>query len=239
MDDFSIAIWNKNRVVVAISLGVWMTNIAFLIQGESARLSLNLFVCQESHTDSFEFRYCPGKYGNLLYPSMAQLCLQLRSTWVPAEKRCVVYDTESNKPNIIVTLITDIMLLLIMLVGLLRLRRYGVGTFGLGQLLWKQVGFSVRAVALHSLMHTRFQGCYFTLHCYLRRGYASGMSRFCSTSSIFSLQYVTGVYFLGSERYLSPARSVDDESALNAILLQTQTRLTLYVCFFATLTDIE
>lgn len=61
MDAFSIAIWNKNRVVVAISLGVWMTNIAFLIQGESQRLSLSLSVCQESHTDSFEFRYCPGK----------------------------------------------------------------------------------------------------------------------------------------------------------------------------------
>jgi hypothetical protein len=28
------------------------------------------------------------------------------------------------------------------LIGLLRLRRYGVGTFGLGQLLWKQVGIS-------------------------------------------------------------------------------------------------
>jgi hypothetical protein len=59
--------------------------------------------------------------------------------WVPAQKQCVVYDTESNKPNIIVTLITDIILLLIMLVGLLRLRRYGDGTFGLARLLWKQV----------------------------------------------------------------------------------------------------
>jgi len=39
MDDFSMAIWNKNRVVVAISLGVWMTNFAFLIQGEFGRLS--------------------------------------------------------------------------------------------------------------------------------------------------------------------------------------------------------
>jgi hypothetical protein len=43
-----------------------------------------------------------------------------------------------------------------MLIGLLRLRRYGVGTFGLGQLLWRQVGISVGAVALHSLMHSPF-----------------------------------------------------------------------------------
>lgn len=51
----------------------------------------------------------------------------------------MVYNTESNKPNIIVTFIADIILLLIMLVGLLRIRRQGGGTFGLGQLLWKQV----------------------------------------------------------------------------------------------------
>ncbi|KAI0279432.1 hypothetical protein BGY98DRAFT_968908 [Russula aff. rugulosa BPL654] len=93
-----IAIWNKNKVIIVISFGVWMTNIAFLIQGIA----------------------------------------RLRSTWLPAQERCVVHDTECNKPTIIVTLITDIMLLLIMLVGLLRLRRYGVGTFGLTQLLWKQ-----------------------------------------------------------------------------------------------------
>jgi hypothetical protein len=40
MCDSSIAIWNKNRVVVAIAVGVWVINIAFLIQGESERLSL-------------------------------------------------------------------------------------------------------------------------------------------------------------------------------------------------------
>ena len=75
---------------------------------------------------------------------------------MPAQQCCVLHDTESNKPNIIVTLITDITLLLIMLIGLLRLRRFGVGTFGLGQVLWKQVGVSVGAVALHFLMHLPF-----------------------------------------------------------------------------------
>ena len=52
---------------------------------------------------------------------------------------CTVVNIESNKLNIIVTLITDITLLIIMLVGLLRLRRYGAGTLDLGRLLWKQV----------------------------------------------------------------------------------------------------
>jgi hypothetical protein len=38
-----------------------------------------------------------------------------------------------------VVLVTDIALLLIMLVGLFRLRREGGGTFGLSQFLWRQV----------------------------------------------------------------------------------------------------
>jgi len=93
-----IAIWNKNRVVAAISLGVWVTNIAFIIQGVA----------------------------------------RIRAAWVLKARMCAVLNIESNKLNIIVTVITDITLLLIMLVGLLRLRRYGAGTFGLGRLLWKQ-----------------------------------------------------------------------------------------------------
>ncbi len=52
MNDPSIAIWNKNRVVVAISLGVWMINVGFLIQGESEWLSLRLPVSRESHTNA-------------------------------------------------------------------------------------------------------------------------------------------------------------------------------------------
>jgi hypothetical protein len=35
--------------------------------------------------------------------------------------------------------VTDIFLLLMMLIGLLRLRSHGGGTFGLTQLLWQQV----------------------------------------------------------------------------------------------------
>jgi len=48
-------------------------------------------------------------------------------------------NTEENKPNIIVTLVTDIVLLLIVLIGLLRLLRNSGGSFSLGRLLWKQV----------------------------------------------------------------------------------------------------
>jgi hypothetical protein len=52
---------------------------------------------------------------------------------------CAIPNIEAGVLNIMVILITDVTLLLIMLVGLLRLRRYGAGNLGLGQLLWKQV----------------------------------------------------------------------------------------------------
>jgi len=51
----------------------------------------------------------------------------------------VVENNESHSLTLIAMVVTDIALLLIMLVGLLRLRRHGGGTFGIAQLLWKQV----------------------------------------------------------------------------------------------------
>ena len=53
---------------------------------------------------------------------------------------CSAANIETNKPNIIVMVISDIILLVTMLVGLLRLRRNGGGRFGLASLLWEQVG---------------------------------------------------------------------------------------------------
>lgn len=63
-----MAIWNKNRVVVAVSLGVWVTNIAFLIQGEFGRLSLDL----SDARNLIQTRLNPGiarvNDENILYP---------------------------------------------------------------------------------------------------------------------------------------------------------------------------
>ena len=85
---------------------------------------------------------------------------------MPEQEGCIVVNTESTKLNIIVTLVTDVILLLIMLVGLLRIRRYGCGKFGLGYLMWKQVGFSV-ALAL-PFVNSLFspQGCRLALSCH-------------------------------------------------------------------------
>ncbi len=57
-----------------------------------------------------------------------------------AEGICLATNIETSKPNIIVMFISDMILLVTMLVGLLRLRRNGGGRFGLASLLWEQVG---------------------------------------------------------------------------------------------------
>ncbi|KAH9964891.1 hypothetical protein BC827DRAFT_897028 [Russula dissimulans] len=67
-----IAIWNKNRIIVTISVGVWLVNVAFIIQG----------------------------------------IVRLRSTWNPVRRTCTAVNTEESKLNIIVTFVSDIVLLL-------------------------------------------------------------------------------------------------------------------------------
>ncbi|KAF8489241.1 hypothetical protein F5888DRAFT_1808899 [Russula emetica] len=104
-----IAIWNKNRLVVGTAITVWATNVSVIIFG-----NLN----------------------NLKPSRLTQI--QIRSSWEPVLQGCIVLNTEKNKSSIIVTLISDIVLLLIVLIGLLRLLHDGGGTFALGRLLWKQ-----------------------------------------------------------------------------------------------------
>jgi len=63
---------------------------------------------------------------------------RLRSAWVPVQQTCAETNLPSSKLNLIAIPATDISLLLIMLVGLFRLRGEGMGMAGLGRLLWKQ-----------------------------------------------------------------------------------------------------
>jgi len=63
---------------------------------------------------------------------------RLRSEWVSAILTCVANTSSSNMATVISVPVTDIILILMMLFGLLRLRRNGGGTFDLAQLLWKQ-----------------------------------------------------------------------------------------------------
>jgi len=94
----NIAIWNGQKIVIAITTGIWLANIGFFIQ------------------------------------SLARV----RTSWDPLLSTCAVLDIHSTKLNTITTLVTDIALLLIMLIGLLRLGFHEPGVYGLGRLMWRQ-----------------------------------------------------------------------------------------------------
>jgi len=61
----------------------------------------------------------------------------LRSAWVPEQSVCGVLNTDSSNKNALATLVSDVVLLVTMLVGLLRLRRKDIMS-GFVHLLWKQ-----------------------------------------------------------------------------------------------------
>ncbi|KAF8504759.1 hypothetical protein F5888DRAFT_781973 [Russula emetica] len=66
-----------------------------------------------------------------------QSIVRIRAIWEPGTT-CLVPNLHIYELNILVTLATDIILLLIMFFGLLRLGFHERGAFGLGRLLWKQ-----------------------------------------------------------------------------------------------------
>jgi hypothetical protein len=78
------------------------------------------------------------------------ITLQLRSIWLP-DQGCIIInpDVDEYKANLISVLITDIVLLIIMLLGLIRLRCHEGGAFRLRHILWKQVQFSLGMVLIH------------------------------------------------------------------------------------------
>ncbi|KAI0287047.1 hypothetical protein BC826DRAFT_76840 [Russula brevipes] len=93
-----VAIWNRNKVVVAIAAIIWLTNGAILIQGT----------------------------------------VQFRAVRVPERNSCAILDHNGLKHIIVAAFVTDTVLLLIMFLGLLRMRLYGSDTLALGRLMWKQ-----------------------------------------------------------------------------------------------------
>jgi hypothetical protein len=64
---------------------------------------------------------------------------QLHIVWEPVAKSCVITNVRVCETSMLSCFVTDSLLLLIMLVGLLRLRRRG-SSFELWSFLWKQVG---------------------------------------------------------------------------------------------------
>jgi len=64
--------------------------------------------------------------------------VRLRSTWSPELNTCALLNLETTKPTVIGSLTTDIALLFIMLIGLIRMRLKTGTVFGLAHILWKQ-----------------------------------------------------------------------------------------------------
>jgi len=67
-----------------------------------------------------------------------QFLARLRSAQAPGQLTCVQVNLESTLLNLIAVPFTDIALLLIMLIGLLRLRGHGGSMFGITKVLWRQ-----------------------------------------------------------------------------------------------------
>jgi hypothetical protein len=79
--------------------------------------------------------------------------LQVRAVWVPTARACTTTNPVLVRDLSVSTLVTDVSLLLIMLTGLLRLRRGDKSFFELEYVLWKQVGHCSSAAgrdAIHS-----------------------------------------------------------------------------------------
>ncbi|KAF8492442.1 hypothetical protein F5888DRAFT_916436 [Russula emetica] len=93
-----IAIWNRHKAVMATSIIIWGTGVAFHINA----------------------------------------VVQVRSTWNPLVAECLFITTEKSTLGLTPSFFADLVLILIMLVGLLLLRRHGGGTLGLTPILWKQ-----------------------------------------------------------------------------------------------------
>jgi len=70
--------------------------------------------------------------------SQIQAVVRIRAKWIPEADACAVVNLRITKFNILVSLGTDIILLLIMFFGLHRLGFHERSALGLGHLLWKQ-----------------------------------------------------------------------------------------------------
>ncbi|KAN0116418.1 hypothetical protein V8E52_006037 [Russula decolorans] len=94
----TIAIWNRNKVVVTLTIIVWGTTVGIHL-----------------HTIAL-----------------------VHVVWYSTQLACGPVKNNSNALGFIATIIANMVLLLIILAGLLDMRRGGGGAFGLTRLIWKQ-----------------------------------------------------------------------------------------------------
>jgi hypothetical protein len=136
---------------VVIAICAWNSNIAFFVYSKSTPSPHHLYNRSENSWAIFLNRYRTGECSHTWFLGSCRFtCLQIRATWEPTHSVCVVLNTEVTTKTILGVLVSDVVLLLTMLVGLLRLRVYGT-MFALGKFLWRQVG-SGPFYALRSLI---------------------------------------------------------------------------------------
>jgi len=68
---------------------------------------------------------------------LIQAAVEIRAVWLNTQVTCIGDQRRNDPQSLVSMLVTDVSLLLVMLVGLFRVRRRG-GTFGLAQVLWRQ-----------------------------------------------------------------------------------------------------
>jgi hypothetical protein len=101
---------------------------------------------------------------------------QTRSVCVSAPAPCMMANVKCNKLTILVYTVTDLALLLIMFVGLLRMSPDGVGTLSLASLLRKQVDVAVVGHGSHNSLTLvpSYEGRDLALACHRRCDLAEG-----------------------------------------------------------------
>ncbi|OBZ65988.1 hypothetical protein A0H81_14019 [Grifola frondosa] len=102
-----IAIFNRKMLVVIFVTAAVLTNIALLLYGKQA-----LYQCSE-HFEFTKTRCIPGiiEHGE--------------SFWDPETMSCVFVGTDKNRLNIVVTFVSDVLMLIVMVIGIWRIRGNG------------------------------------------------------------------------------------------------------------------
>ena len=134
----SIAIWNKNKAVVTLTLIVWGTAAGFNLHSKS--LPVAPVEDLESHKNVAGNSYCDCEWPiSIILDPLGLSHSEVHTVWYSTELACGPVKSNSNALGFIATIIASMVLLLVILAGLLVMRGRGGGVFGLTRLIWKQV----------------------------------------------------------------------------------------------------
>jgi hypothetical protein len=104
-----IAIWNRNRVAMAVAICAWSTNLAFFVHSKSPPSPAHI-ICSKGR-ESYVRVICidialvsipihpPRISGFRIYH-----CLQIHATWSPTQSVCDVLNTETTTKTMIALL---------------------------------------------------------------------------------------------------------------------------------------